>query len=264
MPISFAVDSITIDELATVLLPIPVMIAIDEVDIEYVLWERRRSLNADLQHVVLPTTSSANERILPVVVLGDTVIPPRIHLHPLQGLPPGRSCNAIQAAFESNREVLVVFVAEREITGYRSSEPQQLPTVGVIARLEEVVAQEDGTLQIVLDVTTRAIVTTRLQHDPFYWATCIPHPDPEVTSVEIQALMAAVKAQVEVLIRTLPNLTPEQVEWGLTFIQQIDQPGQLADFVTYSPTFTFADKIAILNTLDPLERLRLVQRTLGT
>jgi len=76
MPISFAVDSITLDELATVLLPIPVVIAIDEVDIEYLLWERRRSMNADLQNVVLPTTSSATERILPVVVLGDMVIPP--------------------------------------------------------------------------------------------------------------------------------------------------------------------------------------------
>jgi ATP-dependent Lon protease len=160
--------------------------------------------------------------------------------------------------------VLVVFVAEREIPGYRSSEPQQLPTVGVIARLEEVVAQPDGTLQIVLDVTTRAIVTARLQHDPFYWATCVPHPDPEVTSPEIQALMTAVKAQVEALIRTLPNLTPQQVEWGLTFMQQVDQPGQLADFVTYSPTFTFEDRIACLSILDPVERLRMVQRLLVT
>jgi len=46
-------------------------------------------------------------------------------------------------------------------------------------------------------------------------------------------------------------------------MHQIDHPGQLADFLTYSPTFTFADRIAILNTLDPLERLRMVQRTLG-
>src|SRR5262249_45402615 len=216
-----------------------------------------------LQDAALPTTFSANERTLPVVVLGNMVVMPRIQLAHLHGVRPGRSYNAIQAALESNREVLVIFVAEREITGYKSSEHQRLPTVGVIARLEEAIAQEDGTLQIVLDVTTRAIVTARLQHDPFYWATCVPHSDPEVTSVEIQALMAAVKAQVAALAPTLPNLTPQQVEWGLTFIQQIAQPGQLADFVGYSPTFTFADKIAILNTLDPVERLRLVQRTLG-
>ncbi len=219
-------------------------------------------MNADLQHAVRPTTLSANERILPVVVLGNMVIMPRIQLQLLQGLRPGRSYQAIQAALESNREVLVIFVAECEITGYKSSDPQPFPTVGVIARLEEVVAQPDGTLQIVLDVTTRAIVTARLQHDPYWLATCVPQPDPEVTSKEIQALMAAVKAQVEVIAPTLPNVTPEQVEWGLTFMKQIDHPGQLADFVTYSPTFTFAARVAILNTLDPLERLRLVQRTL--
>jgi ATP-dependent Lon protease len=175
----------------------------------------------------------------------------------------GPSYRAIQAALESNREVLVVFVAEREITSYRSGEPQPLPTVGVIARLEEVVAQPDGTLQIVLDMTTRAIITARLQHDPFYRATCVPHPDPEVISDEIPALMAAVKAQAEAIAPTLPYLTPEQVEELHTFMHQIDHPGQLADLVNYSPTFTFANKIAILNALDPLERLRLVQRTLG-
>jgi ATP-dependent Lon protease len=262
MPISVAVGSITIDELATVLLPLHVVIAIDEVDIEYVLWKRGRSMNADLQNAVQPTTSSANELTLPVVVLGNTVIPPRIQLQPLQGLSPGRSCNAIQAAFESTREVLVVFVAEREIMGYKSSDPQPFPTVGVIARLEEVVAQPDGTLQIVLDVTTRAIVTARLQHDPYWLATCVPHPDPEVTGVEIQALMAAVKAQIEAIAQTSPDVTPEQVEWARTFMQQTVQPGQLADLVNYSPTLTFEDKIAILNTLDPVERLRLVQRTL--
>jgi len=263
MPISCAVDSIPLDELATILLPAHVLIAIDELDIEYSLWERRHSMNADPQHAALPTTSSANQRILPVVVLGDMVIPPRIHPHPLSNVRPGRSYRAIQAALDSDREVLVIFVPELEIANYKSSEPQQLPTVGVIARLADVVPQPDGTLQIVLDVTTRATISARLQHDPFYRATCVPHPDPEVTSSETHALMTAVKAQVEAIARTLPNLAPEQVGEALMFMHQIDHPGQLADFVNYSPTFTFADRIACLNTLDPVERLRKVQRTLG-
>jgi ATP-dependent Lon protease len=189
MSISWTVASITLDELATELLPAKVVIAIDELDVEYSLWERRRAMNADSRYAALPTTSSGNERTLPVVVFGEMVIMPRIQLQPIQGVRPGGSYRAIQAALESNREVLVVFVAEREIPGYKSGEPQQLPTVGVIARLVEVVAQPDGTIQFALDVTTRAIVTARLQHDPFYCATCVPHADPEVTSVEIQALM---------------------------------------------------------------------------
>jgi len=252
------------------------MIAIDAVDIEYVLWERRRSMNADLDRAALPATPPATERTLPVVVFGDTVIPPVLPIvvqgdrvmRPrasirFGGIRPGRSYRAIQAARDSGHEVLVCFVQEREIASYKGSEAQQLPTVGVIARLEEVVAQADGALEIVLDVPTRAIVTGRLQHDPFYWATCVPHPDPEVTSV-ISALMAAVKAQVESMARTLaPYSTPDQIEEALTFMRQIDHPGQLADFVTYSPTFIFGERIAILNALDPVERLRLVQHKLG-
>jgi len=75
--------------------------------------------------------------------------------------------------------------------------------------------------------------------------------------------MTAVKAQAEAIARTLPNLAPEQVEEALTFMNQIDQPGQLADFITYSPTFAFTDRIAFLSTLDPVARLRKVQRILG-
>jgi ATP-dependent Lon protease len=263
MPISFAVDSITLDELATVLLPARVIAAINDTNVEYILWDRRHSMNADPQHAALPTTSAANERILPVVVLGDMVIPPRIQPVRLPNVRPGRSYRAIQSALDSDHEVLVAFVAELEIANYKSSEPQQLPTVGVIARLAEVVPQPDGALEVVLDVTTRATISARLQHDPFYRATCVPHPDPEVTSAETHALITAVKAQVEAIARTLPNLAPEQVEEALTFMHQIDQPGQLADFVNYSPTFTFAERIACLNTLDPVARLRKVQRILG-
>jgi len=263
MPISCAVDSITLDELATVLLPAQVMIAIDEVDIEYSLWERRHAMNADPRHAALPITSAANERILPVVVLGDMVILPRVQPVPLPDVRPGRSYRAIQSALDSDHEVLVIFVPEQEIANYKSSEPQQLPTVGVIARLADVVPQPDGTLQIVLDVTTRATITARLQHEPFYRATCVPHPDPEVTSSETHALMTAVKAQAEAIARALPNLAPELVEEAITIMQQIDHPGQLADFITYSPTFPFVDRIAFLSTLDPMERLRKVQHKLG-
>src|SRR5262249_21354793 len=95
MPISCAVDSIPLDELATELLPAQVVIAIDEVDIEYLLWERRRAMNADPQHAAFPAMSSANERILPVVVLGDMVAPPGPYPLPLSNIRPGRSNRAI-------------------------------------------------------------------------------------------------------------------------------------------------------------------------
>jgi ATP-dependent Lon protease len=263
MPISCSIAAITLDELATILLPARVIAAINDTNIEYILWDTRHFMNADPRHAAPPVKSSANERTLPVVVLGEMVILPRVQPVRLPDVRPGQSYRAIQSALNSDHEVLVIFVPELEIANYKSSEPQQLPAVGVIARLADVVPQPDSTLEVVLDVMMRATITARLQHEPFYRATCVPHPDPEVTSSETQALMTAVKAQAEATARALPNRAPELVEEAITFINQIDHPGQLADFITYSPTFPFADRIAFLNTLDPVARLRKVQRKLG-
>jgi len=264
MSITCAVDAITLDEIATVLLPAQVMIALDGIDIEYSIWERRRVMNADPQHTTFPAMSLAKERILPVVVLGEMVALPGIYPLQLLDIRPGRSNRAIRAARDGDNEVVMIFVPEQEIGNYRSSEPQSLPSIGVIARLVDVASQPNGALEITMDVTTRAVITDRLQHDPYYLATVAPYVDTEVTSTEIAALMAAVSAQVEAMAGTLaPYSTPEQIEEALTFMRQIDHAGQLADFVTYSPVFTFVERIAILNALDPVERLRLVQRKLG-
>jgi len=265
MLITCAVDAIPLDELATTLLPAQVLIALDGVDIEYSVWERRRAMNADLQHTPFLVKPSAKERTLPVVVLGEMVALPGIYPLQLVNISPGRSNRAIRAARDGDNEVVMIFVPEGEIGNYRSNEPQPLPAIGVIARLVNVVSQPDGSLEIAMNVTTRAKITARLQHDPYYLTTCVPYADADVTSPEIAALMAAVRARAEVMARTLAPaaMTPEQLEAALTYMRQITHPGELADFVSYSPTFTFVEKSALLNALDPVERLRLVQRKLG-
>jgi ATP-dependent Lon protease len=262
MLLDLQVASITLDELAAIMLPTRLIAAIDDTDVEYIVWERRHIMNADPQHAALSAISSANERTLPVVVLGNMVIMPRIQLQSLNIVRSGRSYRAIQSALAGEGEVLVVFVPEAEIPPYRSDEPQQLPAVGVIARLVQAEIQPDDMLLIGLDASTRAIVTARLRHDPFYRATCVPISDPEDVSPESPALMAAVKAQATVIARTLPDLAPELIEDAIRRMNQIEHPGQLADFLTYSPTLAFEDRIASLNTLDPVERLRKVQRAL--
>jgi ATP-dependent protease La (LON) substrate-binding domain len=190
------VDELTLDELAVIVLPLPIIDALAEIDIEYPLWERSRTMNTNPAPAASPARASAHRRFLPVVVLGNMVaLPSR---YPLQLLirQPGRSYRAIHAARDRDHEVVLIFVPEREIESYRSSEPPPFPSIGVIARLTDIVSQSDGVLELVMDVTTRATITARHQHDPYYLAACVPHPDPDVTVPEIPAVMAGVKAQV--------------------------------------------------------------------
>lgn len=136
------------------------------------------------------------ERRLPLVVLGEMVIMPHMTI-PLQ-VPQGKSYRAMERAWdEEHREVLLIFVRESELEGYKSSQPQQLPPIGVIARLDEFAKLPDGTARVILEGLYRARIFEAVQISPFYRVRCVPVFDPDLDSMEVQALMDTVKQQVD-------------------------------------------------------------------
>lgn len=191
----------------------------------------------------------ANERELPLVVLGEMVIMPHMTV-PLQ-VGQGKSYRAMERAWEDGREVLLIFVSEQEIEGYKTNQPQELPPIGVIARLEEFMKMPDGIVRIILEGLSRATIAGALQSEPFYRVRCSPLPDPEVAGMQVQALMDTVKQQVDEFVDHLGEVPQEAVQ----FVHRIDRPGHLADIITWGPAFEFRDKMDILNTLDPSDRL---------
>ncbi len=191
-----------------------------------------------------------NERRLPLVVLGEMVIMPHMTI-PLQ-VPQGKSYRAMERAWEEDHEVLLIFVREAELEGYKSSQPQQLPPIGVIARLEEFAKLPDGTARVILEGLHRARIHTATQVTPFYRVRCSTVFDSDVEGIEVQALMDTVKQQVDEFVDHLGEVPQEAVQ----FVHRIDRPGHLADIVTWGPAFDFNDRLEVLNTLDPIERLR--------
>ncbi|MEP7189157.1 MAG: LON peptidase substrate-binding domain-containing protein, partial [Roseiflexaceae bacterium] len=76
----------------------------------------------------LPNREDSSERELPLVVLGEMVIMPHMTV-PLQ-VGQGKSYRAMEQAWEEDQEVLLIFVSENEIEGYKNGQPQQLPPIG--------------------------------------------------------------------------------------------------------------------------------------
>ncbi|NJK81539.1 MAG: endopeptidase La [Chloroflexaceae bacterium] len=190
------------------------------------------------------------ERNLPLVVLGEMVIMPHMTV-PLQ-VGQGKSYRAMERAWEEDHDVLLIFVSEEEIEQYKSDQAQQLPGIGVIARLMEFIKLPDGTVRIILEGLQRAEIKHATQSDPFYRVVCEPLVDEEMDGIEIQALMETVKQQVEEFIDHIGEVPQEAV----AFVHRIEKPGHLADIVTWGPAFDFQDRLEILNTRDPQERLR--------
>src|SRR5215211_1585951 len=195
-------------------------------------------------------TLESFERELPLVVLGEMVIMPHMTV-PLQ-VGQGKSYRAMEQAWEEDQEVLLIFVSENEIEGYKNGQPQQLPPIGVIARLEEFIKLPDGTVRIILEGLTRAAIQSSLQTEPFYRVRCLPLVDAEPIDMEVEALMETVKQQVDEFVDHLGEVPQDAV----AFVHRIDKPGHLADIVTVAPSFEFTERLDILNELDPIERLR--------
>ncbi len=209
-----------------------------------------QSFSIDYEVTLEQNQSEHHERDLPLVVLGEMVIMPHMTV-PLQ-VGQGKSYRAMEQAWLENHEVLLIFVSEDEIETYKHNQQQQFPATGVIARLMEFIKLPDGTVRIILEGLQRARIKGSLQSEPFYRVSCLPLEDPYIDGGEIEALMEEVKQQVDEFVDHLGEVPQEAV----AFVHRIDQPGHLADIVTWGPAFEFVDRLDILNTYDPVERLR--------
>jgi ATP-dependent Lon protease len=195
---------------------------------------------------------------LPLVVLGgELVIMPYMTV-PLQ-VGQGKSYRAMEQACEEDHKVLLIFVPDDQIEGYKTGQQQELPPIGVIAKLEEFIKLPDNSVRIILEGQTRARLLETLQSDPFYRVRCQILQDSETVGMEVEALMDTVKQQVDEFVDHLGEVPQEAV----AFVHRIDKPGHLADIVTYGPAFDFKDRIEILHALDPEERLRKVHTILA-
>jgi ATP-dependent Lon protease len=68
------------------------------------------------------------------------------------------------------------------------------------------------------------------------------------------ALMKSVFEQIDEFMEVLPGIPQEVAD----FIKNVDTPGKLSDLCAYSPFFTRSERLDLLRTLDPDERLKKV------
>jgi ATP-dependent Lon protease len=220
-------------------------------------WVEQGRVMSNQKAGVRDVPPSGWARELPLVVLGETVIMPHMTV-PLQ-VGQGKSYRAMEQAWGEDQEVLLIFVSEGEIEGYKSGQPQRLPPVGVIARLQQFDRQPDATVRIILEGMMRARTDEVISHEPFYRVRCIPAPDPEPIGIEVEALMDTVKQQIDEVVDYMGEVPQDAV----AFVHRLDKPGHLADIVTYAPAFQFEEKLQVLFELDPVERLRKAQTMLA-
>jgi ATP-dependent Lon protease len=199
--------------------------------------------------------SDAQTRELPLVALRETVIFPEM-IVPLQ-VGREKSVNALNAAVAEGGPIALV--TQRQAEQEEISDPSELYGVGTLAKIAQVVQLQDGTVRAIVQGQGRLRLHGFAQTSPYLRATIEELEDGTPGGVEVQALMRTVQAQIEQYVANGAPVPPE----AAVAARNISEPGLLADMVAYSPDMTTEQRQELLETVDVVERLKLVSNFLA-
>ena len=199
--------------------------------------------------------SQTRTRDLPLVALRETVIFPEM-IVPLQ-VGREKSVNALNAAVAEGS--LIALVTQRRAETEEISEPSELYGIGTLAKIAQVVQLQDGTVRAIVQGQSRLRVHGFVSTSPHLVATVEELPDASPKGVEVEAMMKTVQAQMDQYVQSGAPVPPE----AAVAARNISEPGLLADMVAYSPDMSTEQRQELLETVDVVERLKLVSTFLN-
>src|SRR6476469_1188170 len=219
------------------------------------LMAKRPTPDRDDQPTTVTVTTPDGPRELPLVALRETVIFPEM-IVPLQ-VGREKSVNPLNAAVADGGPIALV--TQRQPEQEDINDPSELYTIGTLAKIAQVVQLQDGTVRALVRGQGRLRVHAFSTTEPYLRAVIEELPDASPDGVEVQALMRTVQAQIEQYVANGAPVPPE----AAVAARNISEPGLLADMVAYSPDMSTEQRQELLETVDVIERLKLVSNFLA-
>ena len=193
---------------------------------------------------------------LPVLPLRDIVIYPFM-IVPLF-VSRDRSIQAVDEALTDNRLILLVSQKDLDKEEPRYEDLYKIGTVAVIMRMLKL---PDGRVRILVQGLTRAQVNAATNAGNFLKANISVLPEPNETdeSLEVEALIRNVRANMERAAELGKNISPEV----LAIISNLEDAGRLADLSASNLELKVEDAQSVLDLTEPVARLRRVNDLLA-
>ena len=168
-----------------------------------------------------------------------------------------RSINAVDAALTKDR---LIFAATQMDVTKEDPDPEDLYISGTVCMIMRMLKLPDGRVKILVQGLSRAQISKFLQTKPSYTISIskIKEAPAPVMTLEIEALMRTVKEQLERLA-TLGKVVFQEV---MMVLDNIQDPGRMADLVAANLGLKIEEGQAVLDTLDPVKRLQKVNEYL--
>jgi ATP-dependent Lon protease len=193
--------------------------------------------------------------VLPVLPLKDLVIFPFI-IVPLS-VSREKSINAVDQALAENR--VIMLTAQKD---FQNEDPGEddLYRVGTVAIIMRMLKLPDGRIRILVQGLSRARIDYFIQTAPFFKAkiTRIDEPATRDRPLEVEALIRSVKQNLDRSVALGKNISPEV----MVIAANLDDPARLTDLSASNLDLKLEEAQQILETIDPIERLKKVNELL--
>ena len=196
---------------------------------------------ADLQQ------SSGEVIEAPLLPLRDMVMFPRM-VTPLF-VERDRSIEAIEVAQERGEPLITVAQRDAEST---DPGPEELFTVGTEVDIGRMLRMPDGTVSVLSQGLRRVQIVEYVHLEPYIRVRAIPIYETTEKTPLTEALMRAVLALFEKVVRLNRNL-PDDV---YVFAMNVDEPGWLADLIAQALDLEVAKRQEVLETIEVAARLQ--------
>src|SRR5258707_1136755 len=192
---------------------------------------------------------TARAALYPVLPLRDIVVFP----HMIVPLFVGRekSVRALEDVMKDDKQILLV---TQKNAAQDDPSTSDIFTIGTIGTVLQLLKLPDGTVKVLVEGGKRARIERFAENEQFFQAYAETIPESPGAHQEIEALARTVVAQFEQYIKLNKKIPPEV----LVSINQIDDPGKLADTVASHLTLKIPEKQELLETETVSERLEKV------
>ncbi len=167
----------------------------------------------------------------------------------------GRSASveAIEEALA--KEKLIMLVTQKE-SAIDDPGPDDVYKVGMVCMIMRTLKLPDGRLKVLVQAMQKARIEEIVQHEPFFVTriAIIEEEMGEGDPVEVEALMRTVREHTERIL-SLKGIMSSEL---MIILNDIDDPGRLADLVVSNLRLKTEESQSVLETVNSVDRLKLV------
>jgi ATP-dependent Lon protease len=192
---------------------------------------------------------------LPLLPIRDVVVFPFMVIPLFVGRE--SSIKAVDEAIAAKR---MIFLTSQRDPLKDEPSPEELYEVGTVAVILRMLKLPDGRIKLLVQGIKRGKIEEFVQKEPYYKVRITQIDEVEKTNdLNTEALIRHVKDQLNNAVNLGKPMLPDL----LAVIENIDEPGKLADIVASNLGLKISESQEILETIDTLERLKKVSEFLN-